>query len=192
MWAGQQQVLPGSTYAPTLYPLGDNIEAWAAAVLKLAKGDRLIAVGCSVGGSCALELAVAAPDRIAALVLIGTKAGHRYDLLGHSLSGEIVVEPYLITLRKDAVSYTSFRHAGVEFLYMLSGKVRYRHADRTYLMEPGDALFFDASPGPAKYAMAKLHNWLTDEVRLPIVPPSSAACAAIDAALAHAGLLVTA
>lgn len=75
----------------------------------------------------------------------GTKAGHRYDLLGHSLSGEIVVEPYLITLRKDAVSYTSFRHAGVEFIYMLSGKVRYRHADRAYLMEPGDALFFDAS-----------------------------------------------
>jgi transcriptional regulator with XRE-family HTH domain len=75
----------------------------------------------------------------------GTKAGHRYDLLGHSLSGEVAVEPYLITLRRDAVSYTNFRHAGVEFLYMLSGKVRYRHADRTYLMEPGDALFFDAS-----------------------------------------------
>src|SRR5580700_6464150 len=75
----------------------------------------------------------------------GTKAGHRYDLLGHSLAGEIVVEPYLITLAEDAVPYTQFRHAGVEFLYMLSGKVRYRHADRTYLMEPGDALFFDAA-----------------------------------------------
>src|SRR5260221_9282590 len=59
--------------------------------------------------------------------------------------GEIGVEPYLITLKEDAVSYTNFRHAGVEFLYMLSGKVRYRHADRLYLMEPGDALFFDSS-----------------------------------------------
>src|SRR6266540_1431995 len=75
----------------------------------------------------------------------GTKAGHMYDLLGHSLAGEIGVEPYLITLSADAVPYTNFRHAGVEFLYMLSGKVRYRHADRTYLMEPGDALFFDAA-----------------------------------------------
>lgn len=75
----------------------------------------------------------------------GTKAGHRYDLLGHSLAGEIAVEPYLITLKHDAVAYTNFRHAGVEFLYMLSGKVRYRHADRLYPMEPGDALFFDAS-----------------------------------------------
>jgi transcriptional regulator with XRE-family HTH domain len=75
----------------------------------------------------------------------GTKAGHLYDLLGHSLAGEIGVEPYLITLRQDAVPYTNFRHSGVEFLYMLSGKVRYRHADRTYVMEPGDALFFDAA-----------------------------------------------
>jgi hypothetical protein len=33
----------------------------------------------------------------------------------------------------------------VEFLYMLSGKVRYRHADSSYLMEAGDALFFDAA-----------------------------------------------
>ena len=74
----------------------------------------------------------------------GTKAGHLYDLLGHSLAGEVTVEPYLITLSKDAVPYTNFRHAGVEFIYMLSGKVRYLHADRSYLLEPGDALFFDA------------------------------------------------
>jgi quercetin dioxygenase-like cupin family protein len=35
--------------------------------------------------------------------------------------------------------------AGVALLYMLTGQVRYRHADRTYLMQPGDALFFDAT-----------------------------------------------
>ena len=75
----------------------------------------------------------------------GTKAGHLYDLLGHSLGGAIGVEPYLITLAEGAAPYTHFRHAGVEFIYMLSGKVRYRHGDRSYLMEPGDALFFDAA-----------------------------------------------
>jgi transcriptional regulator with XRE-family HTH domain len=75
----------------------------------------------------------------------GTKAGHLYDLLGHSLAGEIGVEPFLITLKQDAQPYTNFRHAGVEFIYMLAGKVRYRHSDRTYLLEPGDALFFDAA-----------------------------------------------
>jgi transcriptional regulator with XRE-family HTH domain len=88
----------------------------------------------------------------------GTKAGHQYDLLGHSLAGELGVEPYLITLKEDAVPYTSFRHAGVEFLYMLSGKVRYRHADRTYLMEPGDAMFFDAGArhGPEELVEAPM------------------------------------
>jgi len=75
----------------------------------------------------------------------GTKAGHLYDLLGHSLAGDIAVEPYLITLRSDAKPYTEFRHAGVEFIYMLTGKVRYRHADKSYVLEPGDALFFDAA-----------------------------------------------
>jgi len=82
----------------------------------------------------------------------GTKAGHLYDLLGHSLEGEIAVEPYLITLSEGAEPYTQFRHAGVEFIYMLSGRVNYRHADRSYAMEPGDALYFDAAArhGPEK------------------------------------------
>lgn len=84
MWAAQKQLLPGSTYTPTLYPFGDSIETWAAAALNLAKGDRLVVVGCSVGGSCALEMAVIAPDRVAALVLIGTKIGHRPDPALHA------------------------------------------------------------------------------------------------------------
>jgi pimeloyl-ACP methyl ester carboxylesterase len=84
MWSAQNQLLPGSTYAPTLYPFGDSIEAWAAAALNIAKGDRLVVVGCSVGGSCALEVAVIAPDRVAALVLIGTKVGHRPDPALHA------------------------------------------------------------------------------------------------------------
>jgi transcriptional regulator with XRE-family HTH domain len=88
----------------------------------------------------------------------GTKAGHLYDLLGHSLAGELGVEPYLITLKTDAQPYTNFRHAGVEFIYMLSGKVRYRHADRTYLLEPGDALFFDSAArhGPEELIKAPM------------------------------------
>jgi transcriptional regulator with XRE-family HTH domain len=75
----------------------------------------------------------------------GTKSGHRYDLLGNSMKGDVVVEPYLITLRDDAVPYTQFRHAGVELIYMLSGRVRYRHGDDSYVLEPGDTLCFDAA-----------------------------------------------
>lgn len=80
----------------------------------------------------------------------GTKAGHHYQLLGHSLGEDIVVEPFLITLSEEARPYTAFQHAGQELIFMLSGKVVYRHADRIYLLEPGDTLFFDAgaSHGP--------------------------------------------
>jgi transcriptional regulator with XRE-family HTH domain len=75
----------------------------------------------------------------------GTKVGHIYELLGHALGGDIAVEPYLITLSEEAVPYTGFRHAGAEFIYMLSGEVVYRHGDATYRLRPGDSLLFDSS-----------------------------------------------
>jgi 4-hydroxy-tetrahydrodipicolinate synthase len=50
------------------------------------------------------------------------------------------------------------------------------------------ALFADASPSPTKYALAKLHNWLSAETRLPIAPCSEAARKAVDSALAGVGL----
>jgi transcriptional regulator with XRE-family HTH domain len=75
----------------------------------------------------------------------GTKVGHLYELLGHSLGGDVVVEPYLITLQKDAAPYTGFRHAGTEFIYMLTGEVVYRHGDVTYHLKTGDSLLFDSA-----------------------------------------------
>ena len=57
--------------------------------------------------------------------------------------------------------------------------------DRLYPLHA--ALFSDASPGPTKYALARLGKMKTD-VRLPITEPGAASRAAVDAALAHAGL----
>lgn len=51
------------------------------------------------------------------------------------------------------------------------------------------AMFSDTSPGPVKYAMSRVCDWMTDEVRLPVVPCSEASRQAVDAALIHAGLL---
>jgi DNA-binding XRE family transcriptional regulator len=74
----------------------------------------------------------------------GTRAGHQYQLLGHTLRKSIAVEPYLITLTEKSDVFPIFQHAGVEFLYMLEGEVGYRHGNKTYLMRPGDSFFFDA------------------------------------------------
>jgi transcriptional regulator with XRE-family HTH domain len=74
----------------------------------------------------------------------GTRAGHQYQLLGHTLEKSIGVEPYLITLTDKSDVFPIFQHAGVEFIYMLQGKVKYRHGDQIYTLTQGDSLFFDA------------------------------------------------
>jgi 4-hydroxy-tetrahydrodipicolinate synthase len=51
------------------------------------------------------------------------------------------------------------------------------------------AMFADASPGPCKYALSRVHDWIAEELRLPLVPCNANARQAVDAALQHAGLL---
>jgi len=74
MWRFQRGLFDVPSYAPTLYDCGGNLEDWAAAALALVREDRFVIVGNSIGGSCALEIAAAAPDRVTAMVLCGTKA----------------------------------------------------------------------------------------------------------------------
>jgi len=52
------------------------------------------------------------------------------------------------------------------------------------------AMFTDASPGPVKYALARVRPDFPADLRLPMTPPSEASRRAVDAALAHAGLVV--
>ncbi len=82
----------------------------------------------------------------------GTRAGHQYQLLGHSVGKSIAVEPYLITLTAESDVFPIFQHSGMEFIYMLEGEVGYRHGNKTYTLRPGDSLFFDADAphGPEK------------------------------------------
>ncbi len=51
------------------------------------------------------------------------------------------------------------------------------------------AMFEDASPGPVKYALTRVHDWITEDLRLPLTPCSEAARKAVDAALEHAELI---
>lgn len=80
----------------------------------------------------------------------GSGAGHQYQLLGHTIGKPYTIEPYLITISDKSEVFPVFQHPGMELIYMLEGKVTYRHANKTYTLEPGDTLFFDAesSHGP--------------------------------------------
>jgi len=59
--------------------------------------------------------------------------------------------------------------------------------DRLYPLHA--ALFTDASPGPTKYALARLKNNFPPDLRLPLVEASETSRRAVDAALEHAGLI---
>lgn len=84
----------------------------------------------------------------------GTRAGHQYQLLGYLGSNRsgVIVEPYVITLTSGSDVFPAFQHEGLEYLYMLAGRIEYRHGDEVFLMEPGDSLFFeaDAPHGPER------------------------------------------
>lgn len=51
------------------------------------------------------------------------------------------------------------------------------------------AMFSDASPAPVKYALSRVLDGYSDEVRLPLTACSDSARKAVDAALVHAGLI---
>ncbi|MDM0021621.1 helix-turn-helix domain-containing protein [Variovorax saccharolyticus] len=76
---------------------------------------------------------------------LGTVADYRYELLGHVLSGNLFVEPYLVMLEADAQPHVTFQHPGLKFLYFLSGDVTYRYGPRRVNMRVGDSLLFDAA-----------------------------------------------
>ena len=86
----------------------------------------------------------------------GTRAGHQYQLLGHTVHKPISVEPYLITLSEESEVFPLFQHVGVEFIYVLEGEVVYRHGGRTYRLGPGDSLFFDSEAPHGPEELVKL------------------------------------
>ena len=75
MWDSQRAALAThDVVAPNLYALGSTIDEWADAVLARVDGT-FVAVGASMGGYCALAMARRAPDRLARIVLAGSRAG---------------------------------------------------------------------------------------------------------------------
>ncbi|MEP2989366.1 MAG: 4-hydroxy-tetrahydrodipicolinate synthase [Parasphingorhabdus sp.] len=61
------------------------------------------------------------------------------------------------------------------------------YQDKLYPLH--SAMFADASPGPAKYALSRVMDAFATELRLPMTPPSDEAKKIIDAALEGAGLI---
>jgi pimeloyl-ACP methyl ester carboxylesterase len=79
MWSAADRLINTNVLVPDLFSHGDSIVEWAEAALAMAGSEEMLVVGSSVGGSCALELALLAPKQVSAIVLIGCKASVRPD-----------------------------------------------------------------------------------------------------------------
>lgn len=82
----------------------------------------------------------------------GTKKGHSYQLLAYEQGPAKSFEPFLITMDDASEVFPSFQHQGTEFIYLLKGKIEYRHGSDTYVLHPGDSLMFsgEVPHGPEK------------------------------------------
>lgn len=149
--------------------------------------------------STTIELANTFPDQIVAIKdaseVLSRVADHRMGISKEfcQLSGnDELALPFMAAGGKGCISVTAnvapalcaeFQRACADNDLKLARKLN----DRLYPLHY--AMFEDASPAPVKYALARVHDWLTDEVRLPLCSANDHARAAVDAALEHAGLV---
>jgi len=82
----------------------------------------------------------------------GTRHKHIYQLLAAPRGPHKEFEPFFVTLTDKSEVFPGFQHSGTEFLYILSGEMRYRHGKESYLLREGDALTFrgDIAHGPER------------------------------------------
>jgi len=86
----------------------------------------------------------------------GTKKGHTYRLLFSHRGPHKPFEPFLVTLNDASEVFPSFKHKGLEFIYILEGKLRYRHGDQTFMLAPGDSITFDGDVPHGPDSLIKL------------------------------------
>jgi transcriptional regulator with XRE-family HTH domain len=82
----------------------------------------------------------------------GTRRGHTYHLLAAQRGPRKVFEPFLVILNDRSEVFPGFQHPGIEFIYLLSGGLHYRHGRHSYVLRPGDSLTFrgDVAHGPER------------------------------------------
>lgn len=74
----------------------------------------------------------------------GTRQGHTYHMLAYSRGHQRNFEPFLISMDDESEAFPTFQHEGTQFIYVLHGRMDYRHGKQIYRLERGDAFTFDA------------------------------------------------
>lgn len=71
----------------------------------------------------------------------GSRFGYAYEGLALEMRQK-AAEPFLLTIRAED-GEGEFEHGGEEFIYMLSGRLRFTVGEAEMTLGPGDSLYFD-------------------------------------------------
>jgi transcriptional regulator with XRE-family HTH domain len=74
----------------------------------------------------------------------GLSIAHEYRVLGQTTAKGIAVEPYLMTYTEGSRVVPFLHRSGTQFVYVLEGRLSYRHGNKTFMMSEGDSLLFQA------------------------------------------------
>jgi transcriptional regulator with XRE-family HTH domain len=76
-----------------------------------------------------------------------TQIGHLYESLAPEAPFSKKMEPFMMIIENPELdpAQNAFQHDGHEFLFIVEGRMTYRHGSEHYDMKEGDSLFFDAT-----------------------------------------------
>ena len=73
----------------------------------------------------------------------GTSKHMDYYSLSKAKSGRHM-EPFLIDIIASETEFTLSSHEGEEFIFVLEGKIEINYGKDTYVLEPGDSIYYDS------------------------------------------------
>lgn len=76
--------------------------------------------------------------------MVQTNKGYSFYAFAVQNSNK-TMQPYFFHARKGEVKQHSFSHEGEEFVYMLSGQMKYKVGDIEYTLHEGDSIYFDSN-----------------------------------------------
>jgi transcriptional regulator with XRE-family HTH domain len=74
----------------------------------------------------------------------GTTFGYDYEGLAHTKRNKHM-EPFVFTFPSSISKDVSFEHEGEEFVFVLSGRVKFEAGGRSWVLQAGDSLYMDSS-----------------------------------------------
>jgi pimeloyl-ACP methyl ester carboxylesterase len=143
MWESQLDAFGAEheVHAPTLYPLGSSFDEWALGVLQDVPG-RVVAVGASMGGYTAGAIARLAPERLEAIVMVGSRAD--------------ADPPERAPLREEWIRIV--REQGPEGLWQAQAKAFFAPGTPEEIVERGHRVVLEQDPAALERAIVAIRD----------------------------------